>query len=66
IFREHMTSDRAQADLAQAKLLVREQRACLLCFERDPAQCHRRLVAEMVTADTGQAVIHLHPQPPAA
>jgi uncharacterized protein (DUF488 family) len=61
IFREHMTSDRAQADLAQAKLLAREQRACLLCFERDPAQCHRRLVAEMVTETTGQAVVHLHP-----
>ncbi len=63
IFREHMTSDRAQADLAQARQLVQEQRTCLLCFERDPVHCHRRLVAEMVTAETGQAVIHLHPQP---
>jgi uncharacterized protein (DUF488 family) len=61
IFREHMTSDRAQADLAQAKLLVREQRSCLLCFERDPNQCHRRLVAEMVTEETTQTVVHLHP-----
>lgn len=61
IFREHMTSDRAQAELAQAKLLVREQRACLLCFERDPAQCHRRLVADLVTDETGQEVVHLHP-----
>ncbi len=61
IFREHMTSDHAQADLAQAKLLAREQRACLLCFERDPAHCHRRLVAEMVSEETGQGVVHLHP-----
>lgn len=61
IFLEHMKSDRAQADLAQAKLLAREQRACLLCFERDPAQCHRRLVAEMVSAETQQPIIHLHP-----
>ena len=61
IFLEHMKSDRAQADLAQAKLLAREQRACLLCFERDPAQCHRRLVAEMVSAETRQPIIHLHP-----
>ena len=59
IFREHMTSDRAQAELAQAKVLAREQRACLLCFERDHTTCHRRLVAEMVTAETGQAVTHL-------
>jgi uncharacterized protein (DUF488 family) len=61
IFREHMTSDRAQADLAQAKLLVREQRSCLLCFERDPYQCHRRLVAEMVSDETEQQIVHLHP-----
>lgn len=59
IFREHMTSDRAQAELAQARILAREQRVCLLCFERDHTTCHRRLVAEMVTEETGQAVTHL-------
>ena len=36
IFREHMSSDRAQAELAQAKVLARERRVCLLCFEQDP------------------------------
>ncbi|HBK06641.1 MAG TPA: DUF488 domain-containing protein [Acetobacteraceae bacterium] len=59
IFREHMTSDRAQAALAQAKSLVRERPACLLCFERDHTLCHRRLVAEMIVAETGQPVVHL-------
>ena len=60
IFREHMTSDRAQAELAQAKQLVSGARACLLCFERDPMTCHRRFVAEMIAADTGQTMTHLH------
>ena len=59
IFREHMTSDRARAELAQAKGLVRERPACLLCFERDHRTCHRRLVAEMIVAETRQAVVHL-------
>lgn len=59
IFREHMTSDRAQAELAQAKTLAREQRVCLLCFERDHMTCHRHLVAEMITEETGQPVTHL-------
>ncbi|MEA2788575.1 MAG: hypothetical protein QOG73_981 [Acetobacteraceae bacterium] len=59
IFREHMTSDRAQAELAQAKGLARARPACLLCFERDHNTCHRRLVAEMIVAETGQAVVHL-------
>jgi uncharacterized protein (DUF488 family) len=59
IFREHMTSDRAQAQLAEAKGLVRERKSCLLCFERDHTTCHRRLVAEMIVAETGQHVTHL-------
>ncbi len=59
IFREHMVSDRAQAELAQAKHLVRAAPACLLCFERDHTTCHRRLVAEMIVAETRQAVQHL-------
>src|SRR6185437_8007825 len=40
IFREHMTSDRAQAELAQAKGLAAGNRACLLCFERNHLHCH--------------------------
>lgn len=59
IFRDHMTSDRAQAALAEAKTLVQERRACLLCFERDHMKCHRRLVAEMIATQTGQPIAHL-------
>ena len=59
IFLAHMQGDRAQAELAQAVGLAREARACLLCFERDHMTCHRRLVAEMIVAETGQAVAHL-------
>jgi uncharacterized protein (DUF488 family) len=65
IFRDHMTSDRAQVELAQAKTLARERSACLLCFERDHTTCHRRLVAEMIVIETGQPVVHLQPPLPA-
>jgi uncharacterized protein (DUF488 family) len=62
IFREHMASDHAQAELGQAKAMASESRICLLCFERDPACCHRSIVAEMIAADTGQKVVHLTPK----
>ncbi|HET7882781.1 MAG TPA: DUF488 domain-containing protein [Acetobacteraceae bacterium] len=65
IFREHMRSDRAQAELAQATQLARERRACLLCFEQDEATCHRRFLAEMISGETGQPMVHLHAGPPA-
>jgi len=59
IFNEHMRSDRARAELAMAKAMVREGRACLLCFEHDPATCHRRLVAGLICEETGQDVVDL-------
>jgi len=39
------TQDLAVAELAR---LVAEQECCLLCFEADPAFCHRSYVAEKV------------------
>ena len=59
IFMAHMQGDRARNELAQAIGLARGTRACLLCFERDHMTCHRRLVAEMIVAETGQEVSHL-------
>lgn len=45
--------------------LVRAERVCLLCFEADPAACHRSLLAHEIQAllDEG-AVRHLHPGRP--
>lgn len=63
IFRAHMEGDQPQTELADASGLVRGSRACLLCFEQDPMQCHRRIIAEMITAETGQHVTHLHAVP---
>ena len=48
-----------QLALAEAKALAVERRCCLLCFERDHRHCHRHLVAEMIVAETGQAIDHL-------
>ena len=30
----------------EAHVLAAERPVCLLCFERDPARCHRRVLAE--------------------
>jgi uncharacterized protein (DUF488 family) len=60
IYQAHIAGDQPQATLAEAILLARTHRACLLCFEHDPARCHRRLLAEMITAETGQEIRHLY------
>ena len=46
IFCEQLASGAAQAQLEELAELAGKEPICLLCFERDPAQCHRRIVAE--------------------
>jgi len=59
IFAAHMETDAAQAALAAARDIARAAPTCLLCFERDPHVCHRRIVADMIAADTHQLIEHL-------
>lgn len=61
IFHAHMGSAAAQTDLARAVTLTLESPSCLLCFERDPARCHRSIVATAVAGRTGQAIVPLFP-----
>jgi uncharacterized protein (DUF488 family) len=60
IFDEHMTTAAALGALEQAVEAAGEKRVCLLCFEQDPACCHRTAVAERIAARTGQPILHLH------
>lgn len=59
IFAEHMCTDAAAAGLAHATTLAAETRTCLLCFEREPHDCHRSIVATAIAATTGQLIRHL-------
>lgn len=63
IYAAHMQGDEPQAALAEATALAAGHACCLLCFEQDHRTCHRRLVAEMISARTGQAVRHLRAMP---
>ncbi len=46
IFEEQLETPEAQLALEQAHDAASERHAALLCFERDAACCHRRVVAE--------------------
>jgi uncharacterized protein (DUF488 family) len=37
------------------------KRVCILCFEADPAKCHRRLVAEALRQKMRATITDLHP-----
>jgi uncharacterized protein (DUF488 family) len=59
VFTTHMHSDAAQADLRRALALVTEGGACLLCFERDHATCHRSIVAAAISGSIQTKIRHL-------
>jgi len=49
-------------DLEPIVRFVGEQRAALLCVERDPEACHRSLIAARLEQQLGATVTHLKPQ----
>jgi uncharacterized protein (DUF488 family) len=62
IFREHLATPEAQADLATlAGILTGGRRVALLCFEADPAHCHRSLVVAELAKTMPLEVMHLFP-----
>lgn len=62
IFVAHMTTIEAQDALEDLAQIVRSgTRVCLLCFEADPAHCHRHIVASMLGEMMPLAITHLVP-----
>ena len=59
IFDNHLALPEAQAELAAAAERAGSETVCLLCYERDPAHCHRTIVADAIATRTGQAVVAL-------
>ena len=62
IFLEHMQTPAAQADLAALADLVRGREVCVLCFEADPAHCHRSIVVEELARLLPVRATHLMPE----
>jgi uncharacterized protein (DUF488 family) len=56
IFCEQLATAGAQAQLEELAELAGNEPVCLLCFERDPAQCHRRIIAERLAERGFEAV----------
>jgi uncharacterized protein (DUF488 family) len=60
IYHAHLKTAVAKQELDElTKLAKSGQRLCLLCFERDPKQCHRQWIAEVVEERIGMPVEHL-------
>jgi len=63
IFKKHLGYKATQVALDEAIRIASASKSCLLCFERDPENCHRLIVAETMAARRGFAVVHLGANP---
>jgi uncharacterized protein (DUF488 family) len=62
IFRAHLATDEARDGMETlADLAGGARKLCLLCFEADPAHCHRTLVAAALAERMPLRVEHLRP-----
>lgn len=63
IFEKHLKTPQAKEEMDELTSIVDSgRRVCLLCYERDAAQCHRRRIAEIICERIGAKVEHLVPQ----
>ena len=63
IYDRHLQKPEAREELDELTALVKSgQRVCLLCYERDPRQCHRTRLAELITERTGAKADDLSPE----
>ena len=53
-----------RVDLNPIVRFVGDNRAALLCVERDPEACHRSLIAARLSAELGIEVVHVTPSSP--
>ncbi len=62
IYEKHLKTAGAKAEMEELIGLVKGSKpVCLLCYERDVAQCHRKRIAEIVKARTRAKVVDLAP-----
>jgi uncharacterized protein (DUF488 family) len=62
IYDKHIKTPEAQDALAELIALIKSgKRICLLCYERDPNQCHRSRIAALVKKRTHVKVDDLIP-----
>jgi len=64
IYGKHIKTKAAREELDELESMLREgRRLCLLCYERDPEECHRSRIADLIHERTGQKIENLFASP---
>jgi hypothetical protein len=64
IYNKHLKTADARAALDELETILKQaNRVCLLCYERNPEECHRKRIVEEMQKRTGQRAEHLFALP---
>ena len=64
IYTSHLKTEAAQVALRELIGTVQAGPTCLLCFERNPDECHRTIVAHEISGETGFDIFNLFADDP--
>ena len=59
IFSKVLATDSAKKALEEVAALSNEKHICLMCYERDHSQCHRKMVSDPLDSELGTKSRHL-------
>ena len=59
LYEAQLDTGEGRQALAKLAQLAMNESPCVMCYERDPAQCHRMLIAERLESIAGPRVEHL-------
>eukprot|EP00438_Fugacium_kawagutii_P010078 Skav231764 [mRNA] locus=scaffold7660:554:1015:- [translate_table: standard] len=59
VFSNVMASERAKVAMSEIEELASHQAVCLLCYERDPLTCHRKIVSDELETRLDVKTTHL-------
>ncbi|QTC93269.1 DUF488 domain-containing protein [Brevundimonas goettingensis] len=59
VFEDHLAEPAAQLQLAELEAMASEAPVALLCFETDPAGCHRAVLAQRLAASDDFEIVNL-------
>lgn len=61
LYEAHLDTEAAQRALSDLVELARTESPCMMCYERDPRQCHRLLIGQRVQAVSDLEIQDLFP-----
>lgn len=59
LYRAQLASSEAEAALARVLEMASAAPVCLMCYEREPAECHRQFTIEPLEERRGEKALHL-------